>query len=311
MLIVCSAAFNVPLFRISRCIGNESREVFFETNTIHIRPDQILNLLCRHGPHVRQLHIEGKCAKTGMVMTEYFDAAETLMRCTSFAPKLRTVVWECKGLHETVRQLVQHLIKIIKFVRGEMSLSVDNFHCTDVGTYTLSIPNTPQVWRFSYTFLADLWDSWSRQERHFQLSYRDLEDYFNLRGAVRIPEWVYEVAESRVSEMRVHNLGGLAALVARYNTVETMLPLLKPQVAQLHVLRRFELLAGWRIKELALHGCLEFAGCVDLGNVRSHHGSNTLEWATELLAPNVRDFAAEFGVSIEDAEEYVRRCKSW
>lgn len=311
MLIVDSAAFNVPLFRVSRSIGKESREVFFEANRIHIRPDQILNLLCRHGPHVRQLHIQGKCAKSGMLLTEYFDAAETLMRCTSFAPKLKTVVWECGGLHETVRELVQHLIKIIKFVRGELSLSIDDFRCTDVGTYTLQIRNTPQKWLFSYTYLADLWDAWSRQERHFQLSYQDLEDYFNLRGAVRVPEWVYEVAEERSAEMKLHNLGGLAALVARYNTVEVMLPSLKPQIARLHVLRRFELLAGWKIKDSVLHGCLEFAGCINLGDVRSHHGPHTLEWATELLAPNLRDFAAEFGQSIEDAEEYVSRCKSW
>jgi len=105
---------------------------------------------------------------------------------------------------------------------------------------------------------------------------------------------------------------GLGALLSRYHGIETLLPSLKPQAAQLDVLRRFELLGSWKIKESVLHACLEFAGSLDLQDVRSRlHGEETLEWATELLAPNVKDFAAEFGQSVTEAEEFVRRCGAW
>lgn len=297
---------------MSSSIAEESREVFFETNKIHIRPDQVLDLLYRHGQDVRQLHIEARSAESGLHLTEYYAAAETLTRYKTFAPRLKVVTYECTGLrHETVRELVHHLIQIVKFFQCDTDLNIDNFRCIGVGIYTLHIPKTSQEWRFSYTLLAELWDSWSRQQADFQPSLQDMEDYFSSCGAVRIPQWVYEATQMRSVGMRLHNLYGLGALVGRYNDVETILPSLKPQSAQLGVLRRFELIGNWKIKRSMLRSCLEFAGTLELRDVRSNHGAETLEWATELLAPNMKDFAAEFGQSIEEAEEYVRRCKSW
>lgn len=220
------------------------------------------------------------------------------------------MTWECCGLQDTVRQLVKHLINITKFFKADLELSVDDFRCVEVGAYSLQMPDTLQEWRFSYTLLVDLWNSWSRQPAYFHTSDQDVEDYFSLRGPVRIPQWTSETGQARSIGVEFHNLLGLGATLSRYHGVETMLPSLKPQAARIDVLRRFELLGGWKIKESTLHSCLEFAGSLHLESVRSHHGADTLEWATELLAPNVKDFAAEFGESIEDAEEYVRKCNS-
>lgn len=278
---------------------------------MYIRPDQILDLLYRHGDQIRQLRIEGRDPVKGLPQPEYFDAAETLTRYSALAPRLKLVTWDCHGLHDTARQLVKHLINIVKFFKADLDLSIDDFRCTEVGTYSLHIPETSQEWRFSYTLLADLWHSWTRQPAYFHTSSQDVEDYFSLRGPVRIPRWIFFNAQARSIGMDYHNLLGLGSLLNRYHSVETMLPSLKPQAAQLDVLRRFELLGGWKIKEAALHGCLEFAGSLDLESVRSCHGADTLEWATELLAPNTKDFAAEFGQSIEEAEEFIRQCNSW
>lgn len=260
---------------------------------------------------MRQLRIEAKDPEKGLLPAEYFDAAETLTRYSTFAPRLRLVTWQCHGLADTVRQMVKHLINIAKFFKADLELSIDDFQCVEVGTYILQIPETVQRWRFSYTLLADLWKSWGQQPSYFYTSGQDVDDYFGLRGPTRIPRWMYETGQARLIGREFHNLLGLGALLSRYHGLETMLPSLKPQAAQLDFLRRFELLGSWKIKEAAGHGCLEFAGSLDLKSVRSDHGADTLEWATELLAPNLKDFASEFGQSIEDAEEYIQRCSSW
>lgn len=303
----CSATFDVPLFRVNGSIAREASEVFFETNRIHVQSTHLLSLLRRHGRSLRQLHIEHRIPDAGSVLTEHFEALETLTSYANLAPRLRFITLECTGLDLTVRQLVAHLSKMHY---GELlELNIDDLRCVDVGLYVLPVPKTSQEWRFSYSLLAELWDLWVREEPKILPSFRDTEDYFSSAGPARLPPWIFGTAQSRAAAMELHNLRGFGTVINRYNAIETMLPMLKPQSSHIDVLRRFELIGGWKTKEAVRHSCFELAGCIDLGDVRTCHGADVLEWATELLAPNVKDYAAEFGHTIEEARDYIRRCQ--
>lgn len=292
---------------MSRDIAGEASEVFFETNKIHVQSDRLLNLLHRYGQSIRQLHVEHRSPEHGSVLTAHFEALEVLTNNASLVSRLRVITLECTGLDITVRQLVKHLVRMHY---GELlELKSDDLKCVSVGQYVLRVPRSSQEWRFSYSLLSELWALWVQEEPKILPSFRDTTDYFSSSGPRRIPPWVFESGPSREVAMELHNLRGFGTIINRYNAIETMLPMLKPQSTHKDVLRRFELIGGWKTKEAVRYSCLELAGCIDLGDVRECHGADVLEWATELLAPNIKDYAAEFGHTIEEAREYVRSCQ--
>ena len=274
-------------------VSEESRQVFFESNTVHIRPRQLPLLISRYGSDVRQLRIEGAHKHDALPVSEYLAAAMTLISCGYQTPRLRTVIFECSGLTLTVAELVERLVEV-QTARNIQVIEAEDLECVAVGTYILPLRPLHQEWQFSYALLASLWPAIQRSSRRPEISTQEIEDYFGPCGAIRIPHWISGASKRRLADVKAHNLRGLQAQIARYSDIEAVLPTVKPQSAQIEVLRRFELVADWRIKKPALWDCVEFAGVIDLHGVRPGCGSKIMEWATELLAPNVKDFAAEF-----------------
>ena len=249
-------------------------------------------------------HIADDNASGTSLTSKYLEAATALTRSQHLTPRLKRITFECESLGVTVRQLVQQHVAA-EGSRGGLSVDFNDLRCTAIGVYNLRIPNLSQEWRFSYSLLASLWDSWIQKKFPTDALLEAIQDYFGLHGPRQVPRWVYGTAESRLRAMHEHNVHGLAAQVALYSGVETTLPSLKPQKAQFDFLRRFALVGDWTIKPGVLQKCVEFAGRVKLKEVREDDDADILEWATELLAPNTRDFAADFGQSVEDAEKYV------
>lgn len=280
MLGLTFARSHISLFIVSKSIHDESRDVFFEVNTVVLGLDDNLpTFIGLHGPHVRYLRF-GEAGPRSMRAAEKHLRPEakltnvlaSVMANAQSLPQLSRITLDVTGIESSVRQLLEQA--------APLDLCPEDLQCIDIGRYVLTTANGSTELRFEYPVLVQLWTSLVQRENGFFSSLQDLATRFREADD---PYMEFEKPALDLKERYRETV--LAVTVCFYQNIE-------------HQMSAVDLEAGLRVlteatardrswRAIATKGLMqksvEVAHRVRLQDVRVGHSSDVLEWATELL----------------------------